>query len=246
MADERELLLSYLRVSSSSMSPIRIDEQSDNMTSMKRVIQLNPVLSADDRTLLHQVYKTAVSSRRLAIKDVQALIQEISGSPAFGRRHPRLLQFMNTLKQELKDICLDLITLIDESLVPASFEPEQRVFYAKMKADYLRYLAEDKEAPSFETYSAHAKVCYETAMEIAAQEYPATSPVYLGLVLNFTVFLYDIMKLHNEAIELAKRTYSATADLIDAIGDLAYNEAAGLLNLFRENYTAWIRFRDQA
>jgi hypothetical protein len=31
-----------------------------------------------------------------------------------------------------------------------------------------------------------------------------------------------------------------------AIGDLASNEAAGLLNLFRENYTAWIRFRDQA
>jgi 14-3-3 protein epsilon len=212
---------------------------------MKRVIQLNPVLSHDERNLLAQVYKMAIASRRRAIKDVQAIIQDTPPSVESARRRPRLILFLATLKQELRGICLDLISLIDTLLAPAAFEPDQRVAYEKMKADYLRYVAEDKEAPTFAADSAQARQCYETAMEIATQEYPSTSPVFLGLVLNFTVFLYEIMELHNEAIELAQRTYAETIDLIEATADSAYNDSAKLLHLLRENYVGWIRFRDR-
>jgi hypothetical protein len=69
-----------------------------------------------------------------------------------------------------------------------------------MKADYLQYLAEDKESPTFAANCARARQCYGTALEIAPHEYPSTSPMYLGLVPNFTVFLYEIMEAPNEAI----------------------------------------------
>jgi hypothetical protein len=111
------------------------EEQSDKLTSIKRPVQLNSVLSSDERTLLLQVDQTAVSSRRLAIKDVQAVVQALSGSPPSAA----LLRFVNALKQELKDIRLDLIA-------PLTTRASRRRSSA---SGDLRRLAEDKRSPSF-------------------------------------------------------------------------------------------------
>ena len=49
---------------------------------------------------------------------------------------------MQSFEAELEKICSDILTVIDEYLVPNAGTPEGRVFYFKMKGDYLRYLAE--------------------------------------------------------------------------------------------------------
>jgi hypothetical protein len=42
-----------------------------------------------------------------------------------------------------------------------------------------------------------------------------TSPAYLGLVLNFSVFLRKIMQLQDDAIDLAERAWEVALDFAD-------------------------------
>jgi 14-3-3 protein epsilon len=244
MVDERELLLYYLGILYSTDHHVeRMDEQDENIHSMKRVITLNPVLQPEERSILSLAYKNAVSSRRKAIREVQSLVQQ-SGSSLHVRRHQRLLEFLTTLQIELRAICLDLIELIDTSLSPASCMPDQRVFYEKMKGDYYRYICESKD-DTFTQYAIKAKDSYQTALEIAKHEFPCTSPIYLGLVLNFSVFLYEIMELPDEAIEISEKAFAEAIDLYDTVDDASYQEITFTLQILRDNHTRWIHLRDQ-
>jgi 14-3-3 protein epsilon len=242
MADERELLLYYLRVLYSTENRVeRMEEQEENIRSVKRIVSLNPVLQPDERLILSLAYKNAVASRRNAMHDVQTLLQQTGLNP---RRHRRLQDFLETLQRELREICLDLINLIDTSLAPASCMPEQRVFYEKMKGDYYRYICENKDE-EFAQYAAKAKDSYETAMEIAKNEFPCTSPHYLGLVLNFSVFLYEIMELPDEAIEVSQRAFTDAVDQVDNLDDSPYQDITVTLHILRDNHSRWIQFREQ-
>jgi hypothetical protein len=122
--------------------------------------------------------------------------------------------------------------------------PDQRVFYEKMKGDYFRYICESKDE-GFPEYAAKAKDAYETAMEIAKNEFPCTSPNYLGLVLNFSVFLYEIMELPDEAIEVSQKAFTEAVDLVDTVDDSSFQEITVTLQILRDNHTRWIQFRDQ-
>jgi 14-3-3 protein epsilon len=247
--DECEGIFYYLWILYRSGNPQhvqRMDEQAENIESVKRAIRRNPVLTSEERSILSITYKNAVSSRRSAIKNVATLIEQKGGRTRFPNRLARLQEFETRLQDELTDICLDLVRLIDDSLEPASFQAEERVFYEKMKADYYRYICEtNKESPHFAHYSGRAKECYETALDVAQSELPPASPSYLGLVLNFTVFLYEVMQLQNEAIELSEKTYADTQDLVDQVDDAVYGDTSEILHLLRDNFVGWKRFRDQ-
>ena len=41
-------------------------------------------------------------------------------------------QYRIDVEKELKDICNDVLTVIDESLLPAAMENQSKVFYYKM------------------------------------------------------------------------------------------------------------------
>jgi 14-3-3 protein epsilon len=158
---------------------------------------------------------------------------------------PQLTDFQRKLHTELLDICLDLIRVIDAYLLPVSDLPEPRLYYEKMKADYYRYICEsDKESADFETYSGQATAAYETALEVARNDFASTSPSYLGLALNYSVFLYDIVQHQNDAIAFAEKVYTETVDLVDTVDDAAYSDSAVILQLLRDNYTGWKQHRD--
>jgi hypothetical protein len=46
------------------------------------------------------------------------------------------------IERELEQICNDVLSLLDDPLIPNSKNPEAKVFFLKMKGDYYRYLGE--------------------------------------------------------------------------------------------------------
>lgn len=42
----------------------------------------------------------------------------------------------------MTSICQDILDLLEETLVPNSHSDDAKVFFFKMKADFLRYIAE--------------------------------------------------------------------------------------------------------
>ena len=51
-------------------------------------------------------------------------------------------EYREKVEKELRDICTDVLGLLDNFLIPKASNAESKVFYLKMKGDYFRYLSE--------------------------------------------------------------------------------------------------------
>lgn len=88
-------------------------------------------------------------------------------------------------------MCNEILDVLDKYLVPTASSAEAAVFYLKMKADYLRYLAEFKADGARKEAAELSLAAYQAAQE-KATELPTTNPIRLGLALNFSVFYYEV------------------------------------------------------
>jgi len=80
---------------------------------------------------------------------------------------------------------------------------------------------------------------YEASMEIASTELEVTSPIRLGLALNFSVFYYEVVKNQEEACKMARTAFEdAIADLENLQEDF-YKDSTLIMQLLRDNLTLW-------
>ncbi|KAL3071934.1 hypothetical protein niasHS_017227 [Heterodera schachtii] len=129
----------------------------------------------------------------------------------------------------------NLLDVHQRSAVPKATEPEPKVFYLKMKADYYRYMAEVATDEDRSGVVELAKGAYQEAMDIATSKIAAINPTRLGLALNFSVFLKSVdeaRKVAQKAIDLAQ------ADIATLTVPLA-DDASTNLRTMRENMELW-------
>ena len=108
------------------------------------------------------------------------------------------------IEKELKGICQDILDLLEEHLVPNSTTDEGKVFFNKMKADYHRYIAEFASPETKSSAAKKAQSAYEEASGLAKASLSNTHPMKLGLALNHSVFMYEIMKNPDVACRMAR------------------------------------------
>ena len=117
---------------------------------------------------------------------------------------PRPTRFAFQVEKELKDICGDILNVLDKHLIPCADTGESKVFYYKMKGDYYRYLAEVAIGDARNAVLDDSQKAYQEAFEIAKSKMQPTHPIRLGLALNFSVFYYEILNSPEKACQLAK------------------------------------------
>jgi 14-3-3 protein epsilon len=154
-------------------------------------------------------------------------------------RIEQLSGFRKTIISELDGFCLELIRLVDNALLPAAQDAEARLFYHKLKADYWRYISENKDGGDKESTARQAREAYEAALEIIRSEIQPFKPTALGLVLNYSVFLYEIAGEKQAAVELAKKTYEECGVTVTNNSKDSFGEATNILQLLRENVAIW-------
>lgn len=81
------------------------------------------------------------------------------------------------VESELKEICNDILTVLDKHLIPCSDTGESKVFYYKMKGDYHRYLAEFAVNNDRKEAAENSLVAYKAASDISLIELPTTHPI---------------------------------------------------------------------
>ena len=86
--------------------------------------------------------------------------------------------------------------------------------FCHRKGDYYRYQAEFSEGDRRDSSKNKASECYEAALAVGKTLHNyTTSPIYLGLALNFSVFQYEILHKPEDAIKTAQAAYEgAIAD----------------------------------
>jgi len=160
-------------------------ERYDDMAAaMKQVTETGVELSNEERNLLSVAYKNVVGARRSSWRVISSIEQKTEGSE---RKQQMAKEYREKVQTELKEICQDVLGLLDKFLIPKASNPESKVFYLKMKGDYYRYLA---EVATGEARQEDSQKSYQEAFDIAKAEMQPTHPIRLGLALNFSVFYY--------------------------------------------------------
>lgn len=167
-------------------------ERFDEMVAdMKEVAKQPQELTVEERNLLSVAYKNVIGSRRASWRVVTSIEQKGDADKA-----NIIKDYKEKIETELVDICNDILSIIDNSLIANSTSEEAKVFYYKMKGDYHRYLSEFQVGETRKASASAALDAYTAASGIANTELPPTHPIRLGLALNFSVFYYG--KNHSE------------------------------------------------
>lgn len=214
-------------------------ERYDEMVeAMKNVAQLDVELTVEERNLLSVAYKNVIGARRASWRIVSSIEQkeETKGS---DEKIEMIKKYRCCVETELKQICCDILDIIDKHLIPAATSGESKVFYYKMKGDYHRYLAEFATGNDRKEAAENSLVAYKAASDIAMTELPPTHPIRLGLALNFSVFYYEILNSPDRACRLAKAAFDDAIAELDTLSEESYKDSTLIMQLLRDNLTLW-------
>lgn len=153
---------------------------------MKKVASLDVELTVEERNLLSVAYKNVIGARRASWRIISSIEQKEENKGA-EEKLEMIKNYRGQVEKELRDICSDILNVLEKHLIPCASTGESRVFYYKMKGDYHRYLAEFATGTDRKEAAENSLVAYKAASDIAMTDLPPTHPIRLGLALNFSV-----------------------------------------------------------
>jgi len=210
-------------------------ERYDDMAAaMKSVTETGVELSNEERNLLSVAYKNVVGARRSSWRVISSIEQKTEGSE---RKQQMAREYREKVETELREICYEVLNLLDKFLIPKASNAESKVFYLKMKGDYYRYLAE--VATGENRNMEDSQKAYQEAFEISKSKMAPTHPIRLGLALNFSVFYYEILNSPEKACQLAKQAFDEAIAELDTLNEDSYKDSTLIMQLLRDNLTLW-------
>ncbi|KFO23651.1 14-3-3 protein zeta/delta [Fukomys damarensis] len=111
----------------------------DMAACMKSVTEQGAELSNEERNLLSVAYKNVVGARRSSWRVVSSIEQRTEGAE---KKQQMGGEYREKVETELRDICNDVLSLLEKFLIPSASQAESKVFYLKMKGGCCRNLAE--------------------------------------------------------------------------------------------------------
>ncbi|OWR47851.1 14-3-3 epsilon [Danaus plexippus plexippus] len=113
-------------------------ERYDEMVeAMKNVASRNisdNELTVEERNLLSVAYKNVIGARRASWRIISSIEQKEETKGAEDKLS-MIRAYRSQVEKELRDICSDILGVLDKHLIPASQTGESKVFYYKMKDD---------------------------------------------------------------------------------------------------------------
>jgi 14-3-3 protein beta/theta/zeta len=212
-------------------------ERYDDMAaSMKSVTETAVELSNEERNLLSVAYKNVVGARRSSWRVISSIEQKTEGAE---KRQQMAKEYREKVEAELREICNDVLGLLDKYLIAKASNAESKVFYLKMKGDYFRYLAEVATGDARTTVVEDSQKAYQDAYDISKEKMQPTHPIRLGLALNFSVFYYEILNSPEKACQLAKAAFDDAIAELDTLNEDSYKDSTLIMQLLRDNLTLW-------
>jgi len=232
MADERNKNVYFAKLAEQAE---RYDEMAEHM---EKVGSSEDDLSVEERNLLSVAYKNAVGSRRAAWRIITS-IAEKEKTKGNEENASFAKTYCGKVEDELQKICSTILDLLDKKLIPKTPSGESKVFYEKMKADYYRYIAEFTTGGDKKKASEDAQAAYAEATKVAEKDLVVTHPIRLGLALNYSVFMYEVLQQPEEACKMARTAFEDAIAELDNVAEDSYKDSTLIMQLLRDNLTLW-------
>ena len=193
-------------------------------------------LNLEERNILSSAYKNLVSSRRSAWRSINAV--EIKEKNSNSKLVQLITDLKLTLEKELKDLCNNILKILNEYLIRKAKDNESKIFYLKMRGDYFRYLSEFETDEKKTENIDNALNSYKEATELA-EKLPTTHPTKLGLALNYSVFYYEILNDKQTAFKIASEIFDVGNNQLEKTEENQYKDSLAILQLLKENIEMW-------
>jgi len=220
----------------------RYDEMAEHMEAVGKG---ESELSVEERNLLSVAYKNAVGSRRAAWRIITSVEQK-EKSKGNEEQSKYAKEYCGKVENELQKICGAILKLLEDNLIAKASNGESKVFYEKMKADYYRYIAEFTSGDEKAKASESARKAYEAAKEVAEKDLAVTHPIRLGLILNYSVFQYEVLQNPEEACKMARTAFEDAIAELDNVAEDSYKDSTLIMQLLRDNLTLWTSDQEEA
>lgn len=209
----------------------QIERYEDMAEIMTNVTQGKKVLTNEERNLLSVAYKNVVGSHRNAWRMISHKMEQ-------NMNEGVVTSYQKKIEEELQGVCNKVLDLLQDHLIPNASDHESKVFYYKMRGDYYRYLAEVAKDDR-KDISGKASTAYNQAFAICQEEMNATHPIRLGLALNYSVFLYEILESPEGACNMAQQALDEASKELDSLSEDTYKDSTLIMQLLRDNLTLW-------
>ncbi|CAL1154588.1 unnamed protein product [Cladocopium goreaui] len=216
----------------------RAERYDDMIEYMKDRVKAGKALSREEREMFAAAFKGAMSSRRLAVRVCKS-IQSQEEEAEKEKNAALAAGYLSKVRLELQGLCIQVLELVEGTLLPKAENGEPIVFYKKMQADYYRYLAEFLENDGKKEAVASAIEVYADATTEAERHLMVTHPVRLGVALNYAVFQQVILKDTGAAIQTAREAYVAAVRNLEGMPEEAVRDAHPLLAVLLDNLRVW-------
>ena len=216
-------------------------------------------LTAEERSLLSVAYKNRTGQLRNGWRVVSQIEDAEKSRSSATRRESLLAQReRQVIEKDILDVCLDVLGMLDSTLIPAARPGDETVFYYKMynhllhqsvsllicvhrKGDYLRYLAELGRGDIKEEYAIASLDAYKLAYKLAMNTLEPTHPTRLGLALNFSVYFRDVLNSPERACHLAKHAFDEAVAVLDQESESTTRDSIMILQLLRDDLILWYK-----
>ncbi|OHT15880.1 14-3-3 protein [Tritrichomonas foetus] len=201
------------------------------------LVKEQPRISKEQRELMANAYKRSIGPQRNALLIINEEIESYK-----QKANPDIVDSLTTYQKliidEIAKNCNHFLELIDTTLLPVVTDAQSIVFYNKLKGDYYRYLSELGYHED-DGNIGRARASYEAAMKAASEDVKMADPIYLGLILNFCVFQYEILNMGDDAIDRADASFNEAVRYLEELDEKEYVESTMLLQLLRDNIAIW-------
>lgn len=185
---------------------------------------------------------TKAEERMLAVGLKNVTAQKRDAWRALGqpREDPKEQQLMreyqHQVQVEIYSLCQQVHSLLNILLPNLQTEDGSFVFLSKLQADYFRYMAEIAPGKGFENKSLES---YRRAAKVAEAILPPTDPLRLGVTLNLSVLIFELLKDRNSAYAAARAAFDNAIPHLDKLDPKGYKDSTLLMQLLRDNLTLW-------
>jgi 14-3-3 protein epsilon len=199
-------------------------------------------LNCKERQMLSLAYGASVSKHRTSLRNMHALVHNYASDE---HMISTTTQLKKVIEGQVVRLCTELLNLLKDKILPTCVTHEAKVYMLKIRADYERYMAEVSVSGEHSRWGEQSHNSYKASADLALCFLPPVHPTRLGLMLNFSVFYYDIYNSPERACILAKSTYDDAIEggIFDKqkleTMDEDHSAAIEIMKCIRKNIIRW-------
>ena len=211
----------------------KAEKYQDQFKFINKFIELDPKLSKEERNILGSGYKNIISDKRNSLRTINSLEKKNIFQNIY------IKEIKEKIEKELSIILIEIQKILDKHLIPNAIDIENKIFYLKLKADFLRYKCEISYSKELEENIIKTEKIYKEATDMANKELNINNSTRLGLALNYSVFYYEIKKAKEEAINIAKNAFDEAMKIIDDLEISKAKDTLLIIQMLKENLISW-------